>query len=261
MLKQRRLRKILTKTGRSLIIAMDHGTHSGPAAGIDQPQRTIEELTAGGADAVLANPGLAMRFADSLAGIGLIMRLDLPPTLCGSGHESRIAFSVDHALRIGADAVIVNGGPGVGVEERSLPLIAKVVEQCAPVGMPVVGEMIPGGFDADVSFKTLENMVLSARIASEIGVDIIKIRHLPGFKQVTAGCFTPMVVLGGSKSHDPKDFLASVKEAMDDGAAGAAVGRNVWGAKNVYGMTRALSAIIHDDASLEEALLMLDAVC
>jgi DhnA family fructose-bisphosphate aldolase class Ia len=255
--KVRRLQHIFRDDGRAFIVAMDHGTNAGAMPGIEDPGQAIREIVAGGADAIIANPGLAKAFEPELAGIGLILRLDLPPTMLGTGHGSSIAFNVQYALQLGADAVIVNGAPGAEVERLTLPVVAQVVQACDAVGMPVVGEMVPGGFDAEPSYRTLDNLVLSARIASELGADLVKIAYLPGFEKVVRGCFCPVVVLGGSKSSDPKIFLSSIKEAMDAGAKGVAVGRNVWGAENIYGMARALAAIIHRGASAEESAPLL----
>jgi DhnA family fructose-bisphosphate aldolase class Ia len=255
--KIRRLRHIFREDGKTLIIAMDHGTNAGAMPGIENPGKAIASIVAGGADAIIANPGLAKAFESALAGIGLILRLDLPPTMIGKGHESLVAYDVRYALQLGADAVIVNGAPGVEMEKITLPAIAKVVQACDPVGMPVVGEMAPGGFDAEPSYRTLENLVLSARIASELGADMVKIAYSPGFEKVVRGCFCPVVVLGGSKSPDAKVFLSSIKEAIDAGAKGVAVGRNAWGAENIYGMARALAAIVHGGASAEEAYELL----
>ena len=256
--KTRRMNRIFRKDGKSLIVAMDHGTNAGAVKGLEQPGKVVEQLIEGGADAIIANMGFAKAFAAELSGAGLIARLDLPPTQLGSGHGSRIAFDMDYALKLGADGVIVNGAPGEGVEEETLPMIARVVAACDSAGMPVLGEMVPGGFDSDPSYRTLDNLVLSARIASELGVDFIKIGYKPGFEKVVAGCFCPVVVLGGAKSSDTREFLVSIKDAIDAGASGVAIGRNVWGAADPLGMTKALAAIIHHGADIDTAFAMID---
>ncbi|RKX77851.1 MAG: deoxyribose-phosphate aldolase [Spirochaetes bacterium] len=159
----------------------------------------------------------------------------------------------------GADAVIVNGGPGKGVEEVTFKNIASAVAFGEDAGIPVVGEISPGGFDSTPEMRTLENIVPGARIASELGVDVIKTIYKPGFRRVIEGCFVPVVVLGGERRGDEKDFLDSIRDAMDSGAAGVAIGRNVWGAAEPLKMAKALSALIHDNASAEEALTILKA--
>ncbi len=256
--KIRRLNKILARDGRSFVVAMDHGTNGGPVPGLEKPAKVIEQVVEGGVDAVIANVGFAKKFAKELSGVGLILRMDIPPTRSGdkNDHESRLVFDVDLALKLGADAVIVNGGPGEG-EKGSLSAIASVVKACEGTGMPVVGEVVPGGFDADPKYKTLDNLILGARIVSELGVDLIKIAYKQGFEKVVEGSFCPVLVLGGSKADNPEEFLMSIKDAINAGADGVAIGRNVWGADDPVNMTKALSAIIHGEVSVKEAAAIL----
>lgn len=255
-MKMRRLARLMGRDNRSFVVAMDHGTNGGPVKGLEQPGEVIRQVVDGGADAIIANVGFAKRFAVELSHTGWIMRLDLPPTMIGSGHDSRLVYDVELALQLGADAVIVNGGPGEG-EKDSLSAIAQVVRLCEGTGMPVVGEVVPGGFDADPKYKTLENLVLGARIVSELGVDLIKIAYKPGFEQVVEGSFCPILVLGGAKTNDPAEFLRSINEAFDAGASGVAIGRNVWGADKPEQMTRALAGIIHGSLDIDEAVALI----
>ena len=95
------------------------------------------------------------------------------------------------------------------------------------------------------------------RIACEIGCDFMKVGYAPGFERIVDETFVPLVVLGGAKTDNEKEFLASIKNAMDAGASGVAIGRNVWGGGNTVNMTRALAAIIHKDASVDEAYAIL----
>ena len=252
-LKERRMNHIFKPDGKALIVAMDHGTYNGAAAGLEHPGETIEQIIEGGADAALVNFGVARKFAKELAPLGYIARLDLPPTYMGTGHESRLTYDADYALRMGADAVMVNVGQGVGVEEVTYPHLAEVISYCDRIGLPVCSEPVPGGFDEGPDFKTLDNIARGARIACEIGCDFMKVGYAPGFERVVDETFVPLVVLGGAKTNDEKEFLASIKAAMDAGASGVAIGRNVWGGGNTVNMTRALSAIIHKNVEVEEA--------
>lgn len=253
MSKIRRLNHIFKEDGKALIVALDHGTYNGASPGLECPGETIEQIIEGGADAALVNFGVARRFAKELAPIGYIARLDLPPTYMGQGHDSRLTFKAEYAMRMGADAVMVNVGQGVGVEEITYPHLAETISFCDSIGMPVCAEPVPGGFDAGKEFKTLDNIARGARIACEIGCDFIKTAYAPGFERVVKETFVPLVVLGGAKTNDEKEFLASIKDAMDQGASGVAIGRNVWGIGNTVNMTRALAAIIHKNVSVEEA--------
>lgn len=253
MNKTRRMKHIFKSDGKTLIVAMDHGTYNGASLGLENPGKTIEQIIEGGADAALVNFGVARKFASELASIGYIARLDLPPTYMGQGHDSRMTFSPDYALYMGADAVMVNVGQGAGVEETTYPQLSKTIAHCDEIGLPVCSEPVPGGFDAGKEFKTLDNIARGARIACEIGCDFMKVGYAPGFERVVEETFVPLVVLGGSKTNDEKAFLASIKDAMDAGASGVAIGRNVWGVGNTVNMTKALAAIIHQNVSVDEA--------
>ncbi|QRN86587.1 deoxyribose-phosphate aldolase [Clostridia bacterium] len=247
--KERRLSNILKSDGKAFIVAMDHGTFSAPA-GLENMGEIIELIKEGGADGVLLNPGAAKKYADQMIGLGLIMRTDLPPTLMSKdAHESRKTFGVEQALSLAADAVIVNGGTGTGVEEITLDAIAATVNECEPWNMPVIGEMVPGGFDSPKELKNVTNLAANARIASEIGVDMIKMPYCEGFADVVKHSFVPILVLGGAKTDNDVDFVCSIKDAIDAGASGVAIGRNVWGHENPKLMAKALAEVIHGNAS------------
>lgn len=247
--KSRRLSNILKSDGRAFIVAMDHGTYSAPE-GLENMGQVIEEIKKGGADAVLLNPGAAKYYAKEMQGLGLVMRTDLPPTLATKDvHESRKTFGVEQALALAADAVMVNGGTGMGVEEITLDAIAATVNECDPWNMPVIGEMVPGGFDSPKELRNIENLAANARIASEIGVDMIKMPYCDNFQEVVKHAFAPILVLGGAITDNDIDFVLSIKDAIDAGASGVAIGRNVWGHKNVALMTKALAEVIHGNAS------------
>lgn len=258
--KTRRMKRIFREDGKTLVVAMDHGTFNGASAGLENPGKTIEQIVAGGADAALVNFGVARRFAEELSGIGYIARLDLPPTYLGVGHDSRIAFDAEYALRMGADAVMINVGQGQGVEEPTYPHLSHAIQQCDAMGMPVCAEAVPGGFDSGKELKTLDHIARGARIACEIGCDFMKIGFAPGFERVVQETFVPLIVLGGAKTDDIRVFFASIREAMDAGASGVAIGRNIWGAGNTVGMTRALAAIVHENAGAEEAYEILQSI-
>ena len=138
-----------------MIVAMDHGLIDGPCAGLEQPGGTIAKITAGGADAVLTSYGVAMRYAAELAGLGLILRVDGGATSLGnSSGPGSLFFGVEEALRVGADAVAVSAFPGSLVEVESLERLAHVIAAAHAWGLPVMAEMVPGGFDSPPDKRT-----------------------------------------------------------------------------------------------------------
>jgi DhnA family fructose-bisphosphate aldolase class Ia len=108
-----------------------------------------------------------------------------------------------------------------------------------------MAEMQPGGFDAGPNFFTTENVAISARIAAELGADWVKIPYTPEFNRVVERCYVPVVILGGAKANQDQAILAAAQGAIDAGAAGIAVGRNIFQAEDPAAATRALANVVH----------------
>jgi len=254
----RRMNRIFAADGRALIVAMDHGLMDGPCKGLEDPGKTIEKIVAGGANAVLTSYGLARHFAAQLARIGLILRADGGVTSLTKGSSpSSILFSIEEGLRLGADALAVSAYPGGIKETESLENLARITSEAHAWGMAVLGEMVPGGFDSPPELRTANTVAVSSRIGSELGADIIKTPYVPGFEAVISTSYVPVVILGGAKRGKERDMLADIKAAIDCGASGVAIGRNIWQAENPAAMTAAVAAIIHSNASVDEAMNVL----
>lgn len=242
----RRMNRIFRPDGRALIVAMDHGLIDGPTPGLEQPDATVAKVAAGGADAVLTSYGVARRFARELAPLGLILRADGGATSLGTaGGPGATFFGVEEALRLGADAVAVSAFPGSPVEVESLERLAHVIAAAHAWGLPVMAEMVPGGFDSPPEQRTPHAVALAVRVAAELGADFVKTPYVTGFAAVTAGCYVPVVVLGGAKRGNEQAMLADIRAAMAAGAAGVAIGRNIFQAEDPTAMTAAVAGIVH----------------
>jgi len=254
----RRLNRIFRADGRSLIVAFDHGMIDGPAKGMEQPAGVLAQIVQGGADAILTTYGTALRFAKELAPLGLILRLDGGGTKLGKMDGPGAQFyTVADALRLGADAVAVSAFPGSAKEEATLETLAHVISEAHAWGLPVMAEMVPGGFDSGPEFRSAESIAIAARVAAELGADWVKIPYAAGFEQVTRSCYVPAVVLGGAKKGSERMMLDTVKAALDAGGVGVAIGRNIFQADNPAAMTAAVAAMLHQNASVDEALAIL----
>jgi DhnA family fructose-bisphosphate aldolase class Ia len=255
----RRFNRIFRADGRALIVAFDHGMIDGPTKGMEQPGETLRQIVAGGADAILTTYGLASRFAHEIAPLGLILRLDGGGTKLGKMDGPGAQFyTVEAALRLGADAVAVSAFPGSPKEEATLETLARVVSQAHAWGLPVMGELVPGGFDSGPEFRTADSIAIAARVAAELGADWVKIPYTPGFEQVTSGCFVPAVILGGAKKGSEVAMLETIQAALSAGARGVAIGRNIFQADNPAAMTAAVAAMLHRQASVEAAKELLN---
>lgn len=250
----RRLSRIFRRDGRALIVAFDHGLTEGPAKGMESPAGALAAIVSGGADAILTSYGTARRFAQILAPVGLILRLDSGSTTLGGMRPGGQFFGVEDALRLGADAVAVSAFPGAPEEELSLRTLAMVISEAHRWGLPVMGEMQPGGFNGGPEHRTVEAIAVAARVAAELGADWVKVPYAEGFEHVVNTCYVPAVMLGGAKMTDDRAMLEIIKQAVQAGAAGVAIGRNIFQADNPAAMTAAVAAIVHKDATINEAL-------
>jgi DhnA family fructose-bisphosphate aldolase class Ia len=253
----RRLNRIFRPDGRALIVAFDHGMLDGPAPGMEQPGATLEQIVAGGADAILTTYGTATRFAREIAPLGLILRIDGGGTKLGQIGPGSQFYTIEDALRLGADAVAVSAFPGAPNEEESLATLASVIGEAHAWGIPVMGEMVPGGFDSPEHMRTPESIAIAARVGAELGSDWMKIPYAEGFEWVTSTCYVPVVILGGAKKGSERIMLEKIRAALDVGAKGVAVGRNIFQAENPRAMTAAVAALIHAEASIDEAMAIL----
>jgi DhnA family fructose-bisphosphate aldolase class Ia len=252
----RRLNRIFREDKRTLIVALDHGLTEGPLKGIENPSEILSRIIAGGADAILTSYGIATRFADEISSIGLILRLDVGGTKLGRMGPGVQFFQVEDALRVGADAVAVSAFPGTPEERTTLQTMASVISKAHTWGLPVMAEMQPGGFDAGPEFFTTDNIALSARVAAELGADWLKVPYADDFQRIVRSCYVPAVMLGGTRVNDQRALFESVWNAVQAGAAGIAIGRNIFQADDPTAIVRALAGIVHEGASIEEAGLV-----
>jgi len=239
-------------------VAFDHGLIDGPARGMERPAETLAKIVAGGAHANLTSYGAATRFAREIAPLGLNLRLDGGGTKLGKMGPGSQFYTVQDALRLGADAVAVSAFPGSPQEETTLHTLATVIGEAHAWGLPVMGEMVPGGFDSGPEYRTAESIAIAARVAAELGADWVKIPYADGFDRVVETCYVPTVILGGARKGSERAMLETIRHALDAGAAGVAIGRNIFQADDPAAMTAAVAAIVHKGAAVDEAMTILE---
>lgn len=242
-----RLNRVLARDGKTVMAALDHGLAGiAPLGALERLELLIPELNAAGVDAAIVTPGALRGFAGLFGKLGIVVRVDCGPTaLTKDWPENRPAVSVEDVMRLGADAVIAMGIVGAPGESASLQALAKLASDCDRLGAVLVAEMLPGGFAA--TDCSADRISVAARVGAELGGDIIKIRYSgsgESFRAVTGSCYRPVVVLGGSKQ-DPEQLVASTRDAMAAGAAGVAVGRNIWQSKQPGKIARRLVEAVH----------------
>lgn len=253
---KRRMHRIFRDDGRSLIVAMDHGAGLDVYPALARPGPVLDAVLAGGADAVLTTPGIVRQFSRELKSIGVILRVDGGSTQLATSLECRLLYSVEDALRLGADAVACMGFPGTPLEADTLENIATLATESDAWGVPLMAEMVPGGLMKS-DLRTAENTRLAVRIGVELGADFIKTEYVDppeSFQQVTEHCYRPVLILGGARTNDERGLFTVVRSSLEIGVAGVVMGRNVWGHPRPQAMVKALSKMIHHDATVDEVM-------
>jgi len=250
-----RLQRLFKKDGKTVIIAMDHGMGLQVNPELDDTARILEQVIDGGADAVLLSYGTACKYQSILRDVAVILRVDGGGSQLGEGGKSpSLLYTIEDALRIGADGVICMGFPGLPYEHQTMENLSALVGEARMWNVPVIAEMLPGGFGPQPP-KTIENLRLAVRTGCEYGADIIKTVYVgpaAEFKRVIDASYQPVIVLGGEKTSDLQGMFRCVEEAVSVGSAGVAIGRNVWKHSDPRMITKALVDIVHHGKRLSE---------
>lgn len=254
-----RLGRIFRKaTGKAVIIALDHGRRHGPIKGIERFRDLVTSLVKADIDGIMATPSMIERVADIVSGrVAVVARIDGTGTVRSPDEtDDRLISSVERALRVGADSVSVMLYPGSEREVQLWEKLARVAEEADYYGIPVLAEVIPSPPNLPNKLDP-EAIAYGSRIASELGADIIKTLY-PGnkesFKDIVNKVPVPILVLGGPKSESFPSFLSMIKDAIDSGAKGAVIGRNVFQQDDPVKAADALAMVVHKGLTPEEAL-------
>lgn len=255
-----RIDRIFAADGRALVLAMDHARVHGVIDGLERPAELIEAM-AGHVDSVLANYGMLKRFRPVFADrLPVIMRLDGGETIYRSDwlayDEWRQLYDPTTAAQAGADAVATMTFLGAECELDTLEITARAAVAADEVNLPVMAEALPCRGDRIPDPLDPKAMADAARVAFEHGADLIKNYYtgtVEGYARSVEAVPAPVLMAGGEKMDTTRDVLETTAAAMMAGAAGVVVGRNIWQHSDPVGMARALGAIIHEGAGVDDA--------
>jgi fructose-bisphosphate aldolase/2-amino-3,7-dideoxy-D-threo-hept-6-ulosonate synthase len=253
-----RLERIFNRdTSNTIIIPMDHGVSVGPIKGLENLRDAVNKVAEGGANAVLGHIGLAKHGHRGYGrDIGLIMHLSGSTSLAPDPNHKVLVKTVEEAIKFGADAVSVHVNIGAQYEAEMITVLGNISERCDYWGMPLLAMMYPRG-DKVESEHNVEYVKLAARVGAELGADIVKTNYTGSpdtFREVTAGCPVPVVVAGGPKMDTELQLLQMIRESIDSGGHGVAIGRNVFQAKDPTALVKKIALIVHEGYEAEEAI-------
>jgi class I fructose-bisphosphate aldolase len=260
--KKIRMERVLNRnTGKTVIVPMDHGMTVGPIPGIINMRDAIDRITRGGANAIVEHKGLvAQGHRRKGRDIGLIIHLSASTQLSPNPNAKTLVCSVEEAIKLGADAVSIHVNLGNGDEKEMLQDFGRISDDARTWGIPLLamiyprGEKIKNPYDPDI-------IKHAARVGDEMGADIVKVSYTgsqESFRQVVEGCGIPVVIAGGEKMSSDMDILKMVKGAVDAGGAGVSIGRNIFQHADPTRMVMAISGIVHENLSLQEAMAILE---
>ncbi|MBE0425979.1 MAG: 3-hydroxy-5-phosphonooxypentane-2,4-dione thiolase [Nitrospirae bacterium] len=246
-IKNRLSRIIKAKTGKTVMLAVDHGYFQGPTTGLRDPGKTVRPLISF-ADCLFITRGMLRTCIDPKSDTAICLRVSGGPSILGELSNEDITTSMEEAIRLNASGVGMSIFVGARNEDRTISNLGRLVNEAERFGMPVLAVTAVGkemGRDA-------RYLGLACRIAAEIGAHFVKTYYCEDFYKVAEGCPVPIVMAGGKKIPE-RDALQMTKNAITEGAAGVDMGRNIFQSGNPLGMIKAIRSIVHKGASVEEA--------
>jgi class I fructose-bisphosphate aldolase len=259
--KQIRMERIMNRnTGRTVIVPMDHGIATGPIDGLKDMKMAIENVSMGGANAIVEHKGLVSAGHRRKGGdIGLIIHLSGSTSLSPFPNSKTLVCSVEEAIKLGADAVSIHINLGDDQEKEMLKDFGRVSYEARTWGLPLLAMIYPRGEKIKDEYD-VSVIKHAARVGNEMGADIVKVSYtgsVETFREVVEGCSVPVVIAGGAKMDSDRSILEMVKGSIEAGGAGVSIGRNVFQHKDPKKMVRAISSIVNDNYEVDEALKLL----
>lgn len=250
-LQNRLARMIKPKDGRSVMLACDHGYFMGPTHRLEEPRRTIEPLLPY-SDALAVTRGVLRTSVDPDWDTPIILRVSGGSTILREDlSDEGITTSMREAVRLNVSAVALSIFAGTAHEKETLLNLSKLVDEGEELGMPVMAITAVG---KELEKRDARYLALACRVSAEIGAHVVKTYYCEGFSKVVQGCPVPLVVAGGPKLNTEKDAFELAFKALQEGAVGVDMGRNIWQNENPVAMIKAVRAIVHDGFNVKEAL-------
>ena len=236
------------ETGKTVMLAIDHGYFLGPTAGLERVDLTIVPLLPY-ADTLMCTRGILRSTIPPTFTKGIVLRSSGGPSILKELSNEEIAVDIEDAVRLNVAAMAVQVFIGGEHETKSVHNMTRMVDIGNRYGMPVMGVTAVG---KDM-VRDAKYMRLAARICAELGAAYVKTYYVAeGFDTVTASCPVPIVIAGGKKLPEP-DALKMAYRAVQQGAAGVDMGRNIFQSEAPAAMIQAVGKVVHENMKPEEA--------
>jgi len=228
------------KSGKTVMLAIDHGYFQGPTTGLERVDVTILPLLPY-ADTLMLTRGILRTIIPPTFDRGIVLRASGGPSILSDLSNEQIAIDIDEAIRLNVAAMAVQVFIGGKMETQSVHNMTRLVDMGNRYGIPTLGVTAVGKEMA----RDAKYMRLAARIIAELGVTYVKTYYVEGFDTVAASCPVPIVIAGGKKLPE-LDALTMAYNAIQEGAAGVDMGRNIFQSASPVAMIKALRKVVHE---------------
>ena len=249
-MKNRLNRIFQPKDGRAVMLAVDHGYFLGPISKLEEPRKTIEPLLPY-ADSLMLTRGVLRNCINPQFNVPIILRVSGGNSIAGNALSNEgITCTMEDAIRLNINAVALSIYVGTEHEYQTLINLSKLIDEGIRYGIPVLAVTAVG---KELEKRDAKYLALCCRIAAELGAHMVKTYYCDGFQKIIKSCPVPVVIAGGPKLETNLDVLNLTYNAIQEGAVGVDMGRNIFQSENPVGMIKAVRSIVHDDVSVKKA--------
>ncbi|NQU73878.1 MAG: 3-hydroxy-5-phosphonooxypentane-2,4-dione thiolase [Candidatus Omnitrophica bacterium] len=249
-LKNRLNRIFSPKDGRTVMLAVDHGYFLGPVSKLEDPRKTIEPLLPY-TDALMLTRGVLRNCVSDAIDVPVVLRVSGGNSIVGESLSNEgLTVSMEDAIRLNVAAVALSLYIGTEHEHQTILNLAKLVDEGEKYGIPVLAVTAVG---KELDKRDVKYLSLCCRIAAEMGAHAVKTYYCDNFEKIVKSCPVPVVIAGGPKLNTELDALKLAYDAVQRGARGVDMGRNIWQSKHPVAMLKAVKAIVHDKATVKKA--------
>lgn len=248
-MKNRLSRIFNPKTGRTVMLAIDHGYFQGPTTGLERIDLNIVPLLPY-ADTLMLTRGILRAVIPPSSTIPVVLRVTGGTSILKELSNEDIAVDIEDSVRLNVCAMAVQVFVGGEHERESITNMTRMVDRGTRYGIPTLAVTAVG---KDM-VRDARYFRLATRICAELGAHYVKTYYVAdGFDTICAACPVPIVMAGGKKIPE-LDALTMAYRAVQEGAAGVDMGRNIFQSEAPIAMLQAVRAVVHDNEKPEKAL-------
>ncbi len=242
-------------SGRTVMLAFDHGYFQGPTTGLERIDIDIVPLAAY-ADTLMLTRGILRSSIPPTFNRGVVLRASGGPSILKELSNEQIALSMEEAIRLNAAAVAVQVFVGGEYESQSIHNLTRLVDEGNRYGIATLAVTAVGR----ELVRDAKYIRLATRICAELGATYVKTYYVDDFDTVAAACPVPIVIAGGKKQPE-LDALRMAHNAVQQGACGVDMGRNIFQSENPIAMIQAVRKVVHENATPEEGFDHFQSLC